>query len=319
MREEHRDTYRDKDEHWQHVHDHLIRPALEKAGYDVIPPTSKGAGLIHADIIRHLDQSDLVLADFSTLNPNVLFEAGVRTSIHKPLVILAEKGTKLPFDTSAINTWWYDPDLNPWVLRTELDDLVLHIQSTELTGNALWSRFGVELKSAELTATGSPEDARLALLTDEIHTIKQAVGALLDDRTTHVQRERRQRQDRARARLAHGTPSQHTSDDVTAIAIQVNDSAAEAVARADEVGHPIRNTGDPVVDAARRSLVTFATLTDSERDMLKQLARGEDLVGVLLRVPDPEGAAVSLQNAFTRLTLAAESDLRERKARGSQP
>jgi hypothetical protein len=61
-------------EHFTHVLTYLLEPALERAGYEVIPPKRFGAALIHAEIIRHLEQADLVLADLSSGNPNVYFD-----------------------------------------------------------------------------------------------------------------------------------------------------------------------------------------------------------------------------------------------------
>ena len=77
---------RDPD-HFAHVLEHLLTPALEQAGYTVIPPKMLGAALIHAKIIRHLEQADLVLADLSSSNADVYFELGVRTSLDRPVVL----------------------------------------------------------------------------------------------------------------------------------------------------------------------------------------------------------------------------------------
>lgn len=175
LRDEHRDKYRDGSSHWQHVQDLLITPAVKAAGYEVVEPESEGANLIHGDIIEHLNDCDLVLADFSTLNPNVLFEAGVRTSVNKALIIIAEKGTELPFDTKGINTWFYTADLDAWTLVDEVPALTRHVEATDVSGNALWQRFGVELQSAQLSGSTSPEDARLQLLTEEMRSLRQLV------------------------------------------------------------------------------------------------------------------------------------------------
>ena len=66
-------------EHFSHVLAHLLIPALEEAGLVAIAPSTIGAELIHAEIIRNLEQADFVLCDLSGLNPNVLFELGIRT------------------------------------------------------------------------------------------------------------------------------------------------------------------------------------------------------------------------------------------------
>src|SRR5437879_2097507 len=70
--------------HFPHVLEHLFTPALIKAGYRVIAPTSRGSQLIHAEIIKNLEQADLVLCDLSSLNANVFFELGIRTSLDRP-------------------------------------------------------------------------------------------------------------------------------------------------------------------------------------------------------------------------------------------
>ncbi|MDR1158523.1 MAG: nucleoside 2-deoxyribosyltransferase [Oscillospiraceae bacterium] len=57
-------------------------------------------------VIEALTESDLVIANLSgdftnnnpNPNPNVMYELGIRYSIGKPVVLVAEKGTKLSFD-----------------------------------------------------------------------------------------------------------------------------------------------------------------------------------------------------------------------------
>jgi hypothetical protein len=70
-------------EHFVHVLDHLFMPALQAAGLTVIPPSVGGSEMIHAEIIRNLEQADYVICDLSGLNPNVLFELGIRTSLDR--------------------------------------------------------------------------------------------------------------------------------------------------------------------------------------------------------------------------------------------
>lgn len=59
-------------------------------------------------IIKNLQDCDLVIADLTEHNPNAFFELGYRFALGKPLIHLIEKGTKLPFDISAIRTLSYD-------------------------------------------------------------------------------------------------------------------------------------------------------------------------------------------------------------------
>jgi hypothetical protein len=143
-------------EHFGHVLAHLFTPALERAGYEVIPPKTLGAALIHAEIIKHLEQADLVLADLSSHNANVFFELGIRTSLDRPVVLVKDKRTTaIPFDLGTINVLTYDEALTPWTLEEEIRHLAEHVGSVPVdgdSGNAMWQYFG-------LTKRGDPAEA----------------------------------------------------------------------------------------------------------------------------------------------------------------
>jgi hypothetical protein len=146
---------RDPD-HFGHVLEHLFAPALVRAGYEVIPPKALGATLIHAEIIKHLEQADLVLADLSSHNANVFFELGLRTSLDRPVVLVKDKRTTaIPFDLGTINVLTYEESLTPWTLEEEVKRLAEHVGSVPVdggSGNAMWRYFG-------LTKRGGPAEA----------------------------------------------------------------------------------------------------------------------------------------------------------------
>src|SRR5688500_7238945 len=87
-----RETYRDE-AHFAHVLQHHFAPALEAATYEVWPPAASGSDLIQGEIIRQLDQADLVLCDMTSLNANVFFELGIRTALDKPVAMVKDKHT----------------------------------------------------------------------------------------------------------------------------------------------------------------------------------------------------------------------------------
>jgi hypothetical protein len=143
-------------DHFAHVLTHLFTPALEQAGYTVIPPKMLGAALIHAEIIKHLEQADLVLADLSGSNANVYFELGIRTSLDRPVVLVKDGRTStIPFDLGPINILAYNESLAPWTLEEEVKHLAEHISNVPTdgdSGNAMWKYFG-------LTKRGGPTEA----------------------------------------------------------------------------------------------------------------------------------------------------------------
>lgn len=65
-------------------------------------------GSITKQVIGLLIDCDLVVADITTRNPNVLYELGVRHAVNRPTVTLCSKDEKLPFDIADQRTIFYD-------------------------------------------------------------------------------------------------------------------------------------------------------------------------------------------------------------------
>jgi hypothetical protein len=172
--------------HFLHVLDHLFKPALTNAGYRVIAPTARGAQLIHAEIIRNLEQADLVLCDLSGLNANVFFELGIRTSLDRPLALVKDKVTeRIPFDLNTINTYSYDESLASWTLDNDIDQLAEHVKAINTSagsGNDMWHYFGLTKRAAPADITENPTEAKLDLLLAEVTALRargtQAPGSL---------------------------------------------------------------------------------------------------------------------------------------------
>ncbi|MCD4729621.1 MAG: hypothetical protein K8R74_03400 [Bacteroidales bacterium] len=142
------ETYRDGKDHFIHILESLFIPAVESAGFVPIKPIAEGADLIQAEIVKNLDESDLVLCDMSILNPNVFFEYGIRTALNKPVCIVKDQfTTKIPFDTSIINYFEYDANIEVWNVDDQKESLKTHIVNSEKRSkgiNNLWKYFGIE-------------------------------------------------------------------------------------------------------------------------------------------------------------------------------
>ena len=87
----------------------VIIPVCDKNGIlafradDVFKP-----GIIMQDIIQALVESDIIIAEISSENPNVYYEIGYAHALGKPTILLAEKSSKLPFDISGYRVIFYD-------------------------------------------------------------------------------------------------------------------------------------------------------------------------------------------------------------------
>src|SRR5262245_44916354 len=77
------------DDLWEYI----VVPACEEMNYQAMRIDKiTSAGSITRDILQLLLAADLVIADLSYLNPNVMYELGVRHSTGKPVILMAKTG-----------------------------------------------------------------------------------------------------------------------------------------------------------------------------------------------------------------------------------
>lgn len=67
-------------------------------------------GSINKQVIKEIYEADLVIANLTGNNPNVMYELSFRYSLGKPTIVIAEKGTSLPFDVIDERTFFYVND-----------------------------------------------------------------------------------------------------------------------------------------------------------------------------------------------------------------
>jgi hypothetical protein len=88
----------------------LFIPAATAAGFEVQTAKRPGSDVIQATIVNDLLSADLVLADLTEHNPNVLFELGLRIMAKRPIALVRAKGTGPIFDIdNMLRVEEYDP------------------------------------------------------------------------------------------------------------------------------------------------------------------------------------------------------------------
>ena len=74
---------------------HIIKPVVQAAGYIVKRADEiDHPGMITSQIIAHIINDDLVIADLTDQNPNVFYELAIRHAIHKPFIHLSQNNQK---------------------------------------------------------------------------------------------------------------------------------------------------------------------------------------------------------------------------------
>jgi hypothetical protein len=101
----------------------VVKKALTDSGIETINlEETAAAGAIWASAVSDaIHDADLVIADLSDQNSNVMFELGIAHALRKPTIILARRDThsKIPSDLAGFTYLLYDPN-NPSELAREL-------------------------------------------------------------------------------------------------------------------------------------------------------------------------------------------------------
>jgi YesN/AraC family two-component response regulator len=86
-------------EEWTEIFNELIKPSIEKSGFNYNCKRSEAlAGNIIEDILDELNRADLVIADLTDKNPNVFYELGVRHALRNTTILISQNIDDIPFD-----------------------------------------------------------------------------------------------------------------------------------------------------------------------------------------------------------------------------
>jgi hypothetical protein len=173
---------------------HIIKPVVEKFGYAATRADHLSKpGIITSQIIDHILNDPLVIADLTGKNPNVFYELAVRHVIQKPIIQIIQKGERIPFDVSAQRTIEIDhKDLDS--ADDARKELERQIVAVEKDPTLVDSPISTAISIQSLKGSANPEQtaivaiqATLSNLSGEVREIRNklepsgGVGLFLND------------------------------------------------------------------------------------------------------------------------------------------
>lgn len=141
------------------------------------------SGSINTQVMNAVIDSDLVIANLTGLNPNVMYELAVRHATQKPIIHLCSKdGTKLPFDIVDQRTIFYENDmLGVNELKNQLTKFLKSIKYDEIVNdNPIYNskRKKIIYDELNIVPTNNKGDytSTLKYLVDQIDSIQNKLS-----------------------------------------------------------------------------------------------------------------------------------------------
>ena len=160
----------------------VFEPVLAKFEFSPVPAHQiSESGSISRQIIKRLLEAELVIANLTDLNPNVMYEVGIRHCARKPMIVVAKEGTTLPFDLSDERTIFYKNDMSgSEELKERLIDILPNAINDESPDNPVYRVVDVDLiKLPEETPEVSVlANKRYSLIEEQLEEIQSSIRRL---------------------------------------------------------------------------------------------------------------------------------------------
>lgn len=142
----------------------------------IIPHHMSEPGSITKQVIECILNCDLVIANLTELNPNVMYELAVRHASGKPVIVIAEYGTKLPFDISVERTIFYSNDIKgAFKLQEDLSKMITSIKwDDDFLDNPIY-RAKRDFKMKETVSEGKE-----AYILEQFDSLNRKINRLMD-------------------------------------------------------------------------------------------------------------------------------------------
>ena len=150
---------------------HIIDPAVESYGYKAVRADNiDRPGMITTQVIQHVLDAPLVIADLTERNPNVFYELAIRHITKKPFIQIIQEGEGIPFDVSDTRTIRVDHNHLGRAAEAR-EKIQAQIESLEADPNDLETPISISVDLQSLRQSGEPQDR---LLVDSVSAVMRS-------------------------------------------------------------------------------------------------------------------------------------------------
>lgn len=172
---------------------HVIEPSASECGYKTIRADKiDKPGIITSQVIQHVVEDPLIIADLTGHNPNVFYELAIRHAIRKPFIQIIKKGERIPFDVAGTRTINVDHrDLDS--VGEAKNEIVNQIKFLEQDASNIETPISVSLDLQILRQSDDPEHRSLADIMSTLTELPSRIEERFSERIEPIRRRKLRR------------------------------------------------------------------------------------------------------------------------------
>ena len=171
------------------VLNHIITPAAKEFGYEAMRADQiSEPGIITTQVVQHIMDDAIVVADLTGRNPNVFYELAIRHAIRKPYLQIIQGGEEKPFDVAGVRTIEIDHhDLDS--VQSAKEEIIRQITSMNKEGYLVDSPISITIDFEKLKKSENPEQRQLADVLSAMADLRSGLASIEKkfDETLYVQ------------------------------------------------------------------------------------------------------------------------------------
>ena len=154
---------------------HVIAKAVGACGFKVVRADQiADPGIITMQVIEHVIDDPLVVADLTESNANVFYELALRHAARKPLVQLIRRGDRVPFDAGHMRTIPFDL-ADPDSVEEAVAEIVKQIYTALKPGTQIETPITRALELKRLDESGDPQLKMFGQILSTLSSLEVAV------------------------------------------------------------------------------------------------------------------------------------------------
>jgi len=172
---------------WTGIFQQMIKPAVtgSRLGFDC-ERAKPLTGAFIKDILEGLNRADVVIADLTDRNPNVCYELGIRHTLKKRTILIAQNIDDVPSDLQSYWVVIYKKDLTgASEFKTKIRDILKEMQKDPEKSDSPVADF-LRLKNIDLLSTQKAENyKKLIALVSELSENLDHIDSVFKEATNN--------------------------------------------------------------------------------------------------------------------------------------